>query len=348
MEAKVSSRKDLSVYFYKVCKAVVGEQKYNPLVPNELSNIFDAIGKLPIDINQDLSRYSNVETGEETCIALKHDNIGLRIPSFEEYLSGIFFKRRNTSYPYDDDGKGNIQQLKLSHDKNQIAEVTSFLVDHHTNILSWVNNRYVGRAIAFETYLNDKIRQVRCAGSFLNQMTINGENAEISFHQIIDPKAVEDFTSNMHKISTAELKIAGDLKTLEKLLHDSNSNTNETLKNVLALAEQGNAATVRLILSVEPERSKSIKKEPILHLLRQLKEFRQPRRDKLEVRGKIGEKSRTINLLSDIVAYRTSINYDGKYVPMQEVFKMIHQAYSTLKPQLVKFLDLQENHQLPY
>lgn len=333
----MSSRKNLSVYFYKFFKSIVSERKVCELTKGELAQLFEAIEKLPIDLGQGLSsRYANIGTGEETFLVLKGDKVGLTIPNFDEYVSGLFFKRRSQSYPYDDDGKGSIQPLKLSHDDNEIAEVTGFLVDQHTNILCWVNTKYVGRVSVLESYLNEKMRQAQTEGLLPNQITIDGNAAEISIHEIVNPKAVDEFTKNMSQVSAVELKVVGDFKSLEKLLHNNGGSTYENMQSLLSMGHEGNAATLKLILSVEPRRSNSIDKNFILRLFKSLIKFKNSDRDKLEVRGKIGETSRTINLLSDMLVYRTSIYYDGKQAPIKEVFAEIYKAYLIHKNALVE------------
>jgi len=124
-------------------------QKREAASADELDRLFLSIQQLPLTLTSTPTRYADPGTGIESCIIFSQDKCGLSIPEKEFFVTGLFIKRRNAGYPYEEDGTGNLAELKLINEQNEIAEVTYFVIDKRNGVLSWVNNKFCGSSHSF-------------------------------------------------------------------------------------------------------------------------------------------------------------------------------------------------------
>jgi hypothetical protein len=314
------SSKTFTVYFYSIEKLVGEEQTM--IAKKELREDINFIQALSLDKNVSPGRFYN-NGKDDRCIIFQSDRNDIPKPKNKDYLPGLFIKRRSSGYPYENDDKGNLLEIKLTDDKNELAEVTYFVIDMSLRVLLLVNNRYVGSSSSFEEYLNNRI----CESAKKPQQKFpdNDMETRIILSFIINENPEREFNSMMN-ISSLELRIAGSLKFLESFLDNDKSSSAQTMQQLAKFAENSRSKSIKLLFSSGHQQKEKLDKKEISNLYKKLKKFfnQSEGKDKFMVKGVIDEEIRYIDLLNDRYFHQCSFDYDGPYLPLGNVFRELY------------------------
>jgi hypothetical protein len=309
--------KTFTVYFHSIEKLVGEEQTI--IAKKELRAALESIRELALDKNVSLGRFYD-DGKDERCLIFQSDINDIPEPKNKDYLPGLFIKRRASGYPYENDDKGNLLQIKLADDKNELAEVTYFVIDMSLCTLLFVNSLYVGSSTTFEDYLNNRIR--KSAKEAIQQESSDSDmESRIVLPFIINENPEKDFNL-MTNISTLELRIAGSLKLLESSLDNDKSSSAQTMKRLAKFAGNSRSKSIKVIFSSGHQQKEKLDKKEISNLYKKLKKFfnQSANNNKFMVKGIIDEETRYIDLLNDRYFHRCSLDYDGRYLPLANVF----------------------------
>ena len=312
--------KTLTAYFFSIEKMQGVET--TPISKYELELATKSISELKLDRNKSISRFYN-DGIDERYLILKSDRNDIPTPSRISYIPGLFIKRRTTNYPYENDDIGNLFQLSLSSEGNELAEVTFFIIDTSLRVLMYVSNLYVGSTSSFGAYFNNRLKEYHEKVSPLP--IFSDENfVRIDFPFIANESPENDFNS-MIDISTLEIDIAGSLKLLENNLKSGNDDSKTMFRDLAKLAQKTRSNTIKLVLSSGHIKNK-LDKAVISTIYKKLKSFfKQARQNnKFIVKGKIDDEVRFLDLLNAHYFHKTSFDYDGRYVPLDDVFKRLY------------------------
>jgi len=333
------SNKSIKIYFLKIIKSHSLTLKREAVSPAELDKLFLNIQQLPLTLTNIPTRYANPGTGTENCIIFSQDKCGLNIPEKEYFISGLFIKRRNAGYPYEEDGTGNLAELKLIKEQNEIAEVTYFIIDKRNGVLSWVNNKFCGSSNTFITYLNSKFEEITSGNVAVEPLLVDNEAAQLEAFFIANPDSYDEFVKNMKRIRQLEFKIAMNANDSENYYLDSHKgNTNEIMIGLLEAMQQSNCHSLRLELSMGHSKKRDISKDFVKRIFAWLCQDDKNLAEEFIVRGSIDEQSRTLDLISDKFLYQASLNYRDKYVPSLQVFEQLFSAYFQYRPSIEEYI----------
>jgi hypothetical protein len=315
------STKTLTVYFYSIDKLVGAEQ--TKISKKELKSAIDSVQALALDKNANPTRfYDNGK--DERCIIFQSDRDDIPKTKSKDYLPGLFIKRRSSNYPYENDDKGNLLEIKLSNNKNELAEVTYFIIDMSLRVLLLVNNKYVGSSTAFEDYLKNRIDE--SVKTTHHQVFDKDMETRIVLSFIINEDPEHEFMS-MTDISSLELRIAGSLKLLESYLDNDKNSSAQAMKNLVQFAEHSRSKTISLLFTTGHQKREKLDKKEITNLYKRLKIFFTESADtnnKFILKGVIDEETRYIDLLNDRYFHKCSFDYTGRYLPLNEVFRELY------------------------
>jgi hypothetical protein len=314
------STKTLTVYFYSIDKLVGAEQ--TKISKKELKSAMDSIQALVLDKNANHTRFYD-DGKDERCIIFQSDRNDIPKQKNKDYLPGLFIKRRSNNYPYENDDKGNLLEIKLSNNENELAEVTYFIIDMSLRVLLLVNNRYVGSSTSFEGYLKNRIDESVKTAHY--QVFDEDMETRIVLSFIINEDPEHEFMS-MTDISSLELRIAGSLKLLESFLDNDKNSSAQAMKNLVQFAEHSRSKTINLLLSAGQQRKEKLDKKEIANLYKKLKKFfkESESKNKFALKGIIDEETRYIDLLNDRYFHKCSFDYAGRYLPLNDVFAELY------------------------
>jgi hypothetical protein len=327
------SKKVFKVLFFRIFKCDTKEENLAQLTSRELTEILTAIQELPLDIGQIPSRYSGNGTNDDD-FAVIFPNDNKKIPKLPGFWSGVFIRRRNSNYPFEEDGEGNLMELKLSDDSNEIAEMACFLIDVEKGILLWQSNRSVSGFNRFADYLTDTFRKAKDRAQakvksadkkdFYSPLIIGDKKAKIDFQYVINKEAISEFENDMEKIKSVSFKISGDMQELESLVSEKKS-VRDDLLNLIKTANQSGAASLEY--SIKAVKSTELKKSFISGIFQLLKDKLPSAGRHFQITGQIDDESRTLDLINDKLYYQTEIEISGRYLPAKKIFAKLEDAY---------------------
>ena len=320
-------RKTFNVYGFKLAKRQ--EELVRTLSDVDLSGFLESIRRLPREITESgISRYSEAGTQEERCLIFL-DEIKDHTSISTDYIPALFIKRRGGSRPFEEDGHGNLFELKLSDEENQIAEVGFVLFCIKSSLALWIYNPMVGGINLFADYLNNAFRR-SCKGG-LNSIPFSelGPIDDIAFHYIRYPNAESDFKSDYFKPSVLEFNIAAKNEDLSNGFLFGGSDGDE-IRLIRHFIKQSNCTRFKMeIASEKPSKKKFttgfespiLKKGFISSLYDQTIEYlRGKDGSKFIVKGKgIDEDNKVLDLINSKLIYELDISYDGATIPINDL-----------------------------
>jgi hypothetical protein len=317
---KYMGKKTLTAHFFSIEKMVGAE--LTMLSKNELELALDSISEFKVDRKKELSRYF-FNGIDERCVMFRSDMEEIPRPKRETYVPGLFIKRRTSNYPYENNDTGKLFQIQLSNEDNELAEVTFFIIDTSLRVLLFVSNPYVGSISSFENYINNRLKEYHSSISplpFFNDESF----VKFEFPVIINETPENDFDS-MVNISVFEMYVAGSLKFLESTLKSKKDDSQTALLKLVQLSEKTRSKTMRFMLS-SSYGSEKLDKATIKQIYKRMKPFfnNSEKENKFIVKGKIDDEVRFLDLLNADYFHKTLFSYDGKYVPIDEVFQKLY------------------------
>lgn len=312
--------KALTVHFYAIEKLVGADTTLLPR--NELELALKAISKLKVNRKEAFGRYY-FDGADERCLMFHSDEGEIPKPKKDTYIPGLFIKRRTSNYPYENNDIGKLFQIQLSSEGNELAEVTFFIIDTSLRVLLFVSNPYVGSVSSFGAYLNNRLKEYDKAIESL-PFFIDDGFVRFEFPPIINETPEDDFNL-MNDISTFEMHIAGSINLLETTFSQNKGDSGEALKNMAFLAKKARSRTIKFVLSSGRTKEKMDKAEIKGIFKKMAPFFRKSKQDnKFIVKGKIDDEVRFLDLLNAEYFYKTSFGYEGRYVPLDGVFKRLY------------------------
>jgi hypothetical protein len=313
-------QKTMTIYFFTIEKIIGTNSTF--LQKSELEQILKSISELELDRTKPIGRFYNDGT-DERCMIFRNDRDEIPDPNDESYFPGLFIKRRTSNYPYENDDKGGLFQISLSNNNNELAEVTFFIIDISLRVLLLVSNLYVGSITSFDSYINNRLKkyhlEIQKLSFFENKSFI-----KIDFPFIVNESPENDFNS-MLNITTLELNIAGSLNLLENSLKSATDDSRTAIRHLARFAQTARSKSMKLVLSSHNLTDKLDKNE-IAEIFKKLKNFFKisQNENRFIVKGKIDDELRFLDLLNANYFHKTSFAYDGRYVPLREVFKRLY------------------------
>lgn len=316
------NKKDITVYFYLI-KKVVGIQEADVTTP-ELQHLIDCIKKLPIELESNPTRFLNISNSEK-CVIFNSDETKT-VPKIKSIAKGcvygVYFKRRDKNYPYENDGTSNLFEIKLSSEENELAEVTYFIMDVENKILSFITNRFVGSINDFTEYLNSMYKKA------CESFSMPEQDIRLSFPLILNENAEGDF-DKMTNLTQLSLSVGGNIKAMEEFVSPGNKSSDKTIAELIRFTKESNAMTLKLIFGVGRTKE-NINKKSIKELYNTLKSFfkNNSKQNSFMVTGSIDEESRVLDLLKDEYFHKTTFSYSTRYMPLDMVFKNLYEIHN--------------------
>lgn len=347
-------KKDLSIYFLHLIKekgtADTENYKWASITKDELLKIINDIKSLPFDSSEPANRYSDEE--DPKCIIFSDDDIiknnpHFFIPKIENFVTGAFFKKRNTDFPYQADDDNTIQRLNLP-DGSVIIETTYFIIEPRHRILIWLGNKTTSGYKGFVEYLTRKYYSV-CKHENREKPTQKNKNkmmtdysplivetkpARIGANLIINPDNYQEFKDSMFNISEFELKIAGSMVEMDKL-YGANSDIESALKRAISIGNDLGCGSI--YVKVQSEKEKSLEKGKILKVVESLKSIKE--KQKIIVRGEIDDEKRYIDLIEDHFTYKTTINIEDRYIDQRKIFDAMKKGYDIYIKRMLEIIE---------
>jgi hypothetical protein len=233
-------------------------------------------------------------------------------------------------------------EIKLTNEKNELAEVTYFIIDMSLRVLLLVNNKYVGSSRAFEDYLNNRIKE---AGKISNHQIFNNDmETRIVLPFIMNENPEQEFNS-MINISMLELRIAGSLELLESFLDNESNSSAQTMKSLIKFAGQSRSKSIDLLFSSGHQRKEKLDKKELSNLYNRLERFFKVSSDKNKfmLKGIIDEETRYIDLLNAQYFHKCSFCYDGRYLPLNSVFSDLYKLMDKYHDTFIRENSFQED-----
>ena len=321
------NKKAITAYFLKIDKVLKSNEKRSSLSPKEMAIYFSIPQIFPININKKYfeSRYSYDEGGHICALYdseafFKHNTL---IKPYPDYITGIFFKRRNNRWPYDEDGLGTLQEIFLPNNDHAIAETTYFIIDPILSILIWVGNQKTGGFNKFINYINDK-----------NDIIYNNKNAfKVEADFITDAESMKNFEL-MASVRTFDLSIIGNLEfKSDKKYIDAKT------KDIINFAKDISGTNISIHLSAGRSNKKGLNRNVIIKIYESLKQAFGKDGSKCTVAGMVDEHVRTIDLLEDHLIYKTEIEFKERYIQANDVLDRLIKAYENeYKPKIKKLM----------
>lgn len=318
--------KDITIYFHLINKEI-GTSNLN-ISSNEIKHVIDAIKKLPVDIHKTPTRFF-MNAGVERCILFDSDS-SKTIPQIknkmEGCIHGLYFKRRNKNYPYENDGTTNLFEISLSDNENELAEITYFILDIKHKILLFVSNRYAGSINDFEDYINKKFKEA-CTRFKISDFKENNKAVKIIFPFILNENSEADF-NGMTNLSSMDIKIGGNLSQLEPYITNEKNSGAEAVKSIINFCQEANSQTITISIGVGRTKEE-INKKIIKTLYQSLKKFlkHNPKQNSFKVKGCIDTETRFLDLVKDEYFHKTTFTYAHRYLPLDIVFENLYDIH---------------------
>lgn len=321
-------KKNLNVYCFKIVQEI--ENEIIHLRGNDLKLYLQSIREIPIDISKDeASRYSNPGSLEERCIVF-WDEIANHFPIHENYIPAFFIRRRGTTRPFEEDGHGNLIELKLSNDTNQLAEVGFLFFCINEGIALWIFNPFVGGMNQLSDYLNMSFRKSKMMGKNRIPFIQNKLDSSIGFKYIIYPNALRDFNEDFLHITGLEFNFAGNREELKQafLFEQSDIRGIELVRHFM---EYSDCSRLAFNLHSEPLRKSKNKKEYSGKALNKkfivelydstLPYLKSSDQNKFTVIGKntIDDETKILDLINCKLIYPIQIEYEGFTMPLSDI-----------------------------
>lgn len=313
-------KKTLSAHFFSIEKMVGADLTILPR--SELELALESISNLKLDRKESLGRFY-FDGADERCLMFRSDMDEIPKPPKDIYVPGLFIKRRTSNYPYENNDTGKLFRIRLSDKDNELAEVTFFVIDTSLKVLMFISNPYVGSISSFEAYINNRLKEYHSSVSPLPFFS-DESFVRFEFPVIINESPEKDFNL-MADISTLEIYVAGSLNFLESTFRSSKDDSETALENLAHLAKKARSKTIKLVLSSAHMREKMDKAE-IKKIFKKMGSFfRQSKENnKFVVKGRIDDEVRFLDLLNADYFHKTSFDYEGRYVPLNGVFKLLY------------------------
>lgn len=329
--------RSFKVYFCRMAKTMsTDEGVFHAFVDNEIDELFNNIRSLSLDYlnSQEINRVYRKKDDTKLFILLPGDQETNDIPHYDGYITGLIAKTRNKR-PYESDSHCKIKDLFLSDTSNEVTEVTYFIIDKSNNVISWVANNHVTGINGLAEYLNVKIDLLHRRNN-TPRLLINGASANVSFPFLIENNSYGKFRDNMSDIRSVRLNIAGSAEDLQGLL-SNNSTTPDEIDNMLRFLKSYNCLGIDLRLSLGRNRNvPPIGKrlvEFVFDKLHNKSGFKN-----LEVKGKIDDASRILDLIENRFLFNFEIDYEGNYPRFNDIYNKLLQSYQSQRQAINQIL----------
>lgn len=291
----------------------------------ELLRIIEGIRSLPIDVKSDNSRYSSPGSNNEHCLIFL-DETTLGYDKNDSIIPAIFIHRRGNNRPFEEDGKGNLIDLKLDNPNNELAEIAYLVINISSGYCFWIYNPFVGGTNQFTNYINSKIAQLSING-FEKHKLYEGEPF-FSISYIIQDNAFDEF-KKVQFIRKLQYNISSTPEKLTQLFLDEQSDR-KGMGLIRYFVENSNCA--RISIDIAADRKKKDKKKNLTIIPSLDKSFitnlftdtetllRENQNNQFNVIGMTAdEDSKVIDLLYQRLTYRIKIDVDGNFIKINEV-----------------------------
>lgn len=346
-------KKDLSIYFLHLIKEkgtsdTKGYQS-SLLKEEELIQIINDIKTLTLNSSEAVNRYSDED--DPKCIIFADDDIiknnpHFFIPKMKNLITGAFFKKRNTDFPYQSDDE-TIQKLDLP-EGSAIIETTYFIIDPNHQILVWLGNKATSGYNGFAKYLTQKYvklckheKRLKPIDATNNKkekekndfspLEIENKPAHIGASLILNPDALKEFEERMNSISEFEIKISGTMVEMDRL-YGKDKKIEEALKQAISIGD--GLGSKSIYIKVSQDKEKSLNKSKIKKIVESLKNIKE--KEKVIVRGIIDDETRYIDLIEEHFSYKTTIEIEDRYIDQRKIFDAMKKGYDSY---LTKIID---------
>lgn len=293
---------------------------------DELIRIFNAIRTLPIDISSDNSRYSSPGSNNEHCLIFL-DETTLRYKRNDEIIPAIFIHRRGNSRPFEEDGKGNLIDLKLDNPNNELAEIAFIAINVKSGYCFWIYNPFVGGTNQFTNYINAKISQLSING-FKQHKLLEGTPVFTVAH-VIQDNAADEF-DHIQYVRKLQYNICSTPDKLTQLFLKEQGDDGKGMGLIRYFVENSNCARIAIELGADRKKKDKKTKTPIIPSLE--KKFitslffdtedllRENQNNQFNVIGMTAdEDQKVIDLLYQRLMYRIQIESEGSFIQINRV-----------------------------
>jgi len=296
---------------------------------NELLRIINGIRSLPIDVKSDNSRYSSPGSNNEHCLIFL-DETTLGYKKNDELIPAIFIHRRGNNRPFEEDGKGNLIDLKLDNPNNELAEIAYLLINTNSSYCFWIYNPFVGGINQFTNYINNKIAQLALSG-FEKRKLYEGDSI-FSISYIIQDNAFDEF-EKVQSIRKLQFNVSSTPDKLTQMFLKE-QNDRKGMGLIRYFVENSNCA--RIAVDIAADRTKKDKKKNkttvptlnkgfITELFNDTEDLlRENQNNQFNVIGMTGdEDSKVIDLLYQRLTYRFKIEVESRFIGITDVMNQM-------------------------
>ncbi len=292
---------------------------------SELLRVLDGIRSLPIDVGSENSRYTLPGSNNEHCLIFL-DETTLGYKKSNEMIPALFIHRRGNSHPFEEDGKGNLIELKLENSKNELAEIAFLLFNITNGYFFWVYNPFVGGINQFTNYINSKIVQLSKIGFEKHKLYEGYPTIDVA--HIIQENAFEEF-NDILSIRSLQYSICSTPETLtQKFLQEEDDRKGMEL--IRYFAENSKCARISIELGADKKKKDkktkrrtipSLDKSFIVKLYEQTEGLlKENKNNEFNVVGMgADEDSKVIDLLYKRLMYRIEVEFESTFVPINEI-----------------------------
>ena len=332
-------KKKIKIYFLKIKKVKKTKEKEidEALTEDDIKELFDTVGKIPLDINTTPSRYYG-KGDDSYCLLLPKDRTVQRpkIKRISGMITGAFLRRRSSNYPFEDNGQGMLEELIMKDENNEIAEVTLFIIDPSNQTLIWLGNRNVAGWTKFGIYLKRKYYEIlqkkrksknSTDDSKFGLLTI-GDNlfGDLAFSHYLNNDALSSFNNDMKTVKKLEVRIDGDMTELERYATEG-KNMEEALNAAIDMAKNSESTTIKLTLANRSEQGLSkVFAQKFFNGISKVAGIHDATKQ-YTVTGDIDDHSRTLDLISDKLVYQEEIESESKYLEYSKIYDIMLEAY---------------------
>lgn len=330
------STKTLKGYYYVLYKTAPGDMTEKRVNAQELSALFDFIGSKKLK-----ERY--IGETDARLIAFSGDKLNnVTIPKDDEnYRYGIYLKKREAMFPYEgrdneDDNSIDVIEITIG-ESSYMFEMTYFMLDKKNGILLYLDNKNVGKINSFTSYLQNYLTVDEDHPKFNLEMEDKLAN-RITSAPISTPD-IQEHLNDFSRVSSLVFKLAGQpgqsffLGKYSSSDHALESLSGEIITDTESLA--GYSIEIRVV----PNRKKSLLKETIIQLFNALSgSMPKDSNSKFRIEGKSGinEEFDVLDFLEDKYMMHSTIDYEGRYVPMDRVFNQMTGNFNKRRKELVQ------------
>ena len=336
--------KKIKTFNIHVLKMIYQFEDVSESIKNsELVRIIEGIRSLPIDVNSENSRYSLPGSNNEHCLIFL-DETTLGYKKEERLIPAIFIHRRGNNRPFEEDGKGNLIELKLNNSNNELAEIAFIVFNVELGCFFWIYNPFVGGTNQFTNYLNNKILQLSKIGfsqhrilegySIINVSHIIQDNAFDEYNKIMSVRGLQySISSTPEKLTQLFLSEQDDGKGMELIRYfTENSKCARISIDLGADRKRKDKKTKRRIIP-------SLDKLFITNLFRQTEDLlRENQNNQFNIIGmSADEDTKVIDLLYQRLMYRIDIEINGAYIPIKDVVDSMINMMRYKNEEIAKF-----------